>query len=859
MSKKIIKSVFVAALIFVPQLIAASEPNINILQWEIIAGKFSAKESFCCIKAKDANSINYAFDANVSIVTLPSKVKMAKEKTEIELNLSKWQKGQWVDSIPLSARIDPNGLIIDINKVTEGFYKLSAISDKNDVGIKNNYYWIIDANWKNDLFSWCKKAKEQVETNPDSQLIYSSIVVSHLDNVMELTGKSQILSETILKALSNAIKAKASFEDGNCPDLAIGVNKIRLKRFEGASIAEFVLKLPIAYSNSKKWPMLVYADPRRVGARDNNYYKESSEIIVLWWHFPMPAGYEWKDYQLFLDIISNKINLDKDRIYVNGECGNGISAVDLGLKYPDQWAECSASLGNASRQLAGNAMNLPLIFVKGGHNEDWAIGYYDFAVECFKYYGCRYFKHSRDQSTNGIRGKSIPDIVRNISPQRVSFTIESLSNSQSYWVQINGREDENFIGSIDAIVWGQSILVKTNNVDAYKLNLKQAPLDCNRPVEIIENNKFLETVIGPAFARNASKYENALYIKSKFLNGPVSDIFTEQYAVVWKGDENIKKLAGQLAGSAPCFEDANLPAEFINTHNIIFVGKLNESQHFAQIAGKLPVKVANGKLTANDKIYEGDTGAIFIYPNPLNLQKYIAVFSGTTNQALGLLSSAWSQIKSKENADVAIYQVVEENQLKWLICEKFNTIWDWYKSWDEPLATISEDYPKWKWRQWIARALKEQLKADVMISEDPFESAELPAIGELTLRDLSRIFKNDWIVKISIKGSDLRELLMVPFNDISSREVSAPVIEGMSLVKQSANSDIMCINDLEPNKFYTVAFPYKAVNGKRLGMVMKDYRLESEGFLVGLLKAYLAKNRYINLNDELKGMQLNIF
>ncbi len=50
---------------------------------------------------------------------------------------------------------------------------------------------------------------------------------------------------------------------------------------------------------------------------------------------------------------------------------------------------------------------------------------------------------------------------------------------------------------IDAVVWGQSILVKTDNIDAYTLNLQLAPVDCNRPVEIIENDKrLIEQVTG---------------------------------------------------------------------------------------------------------------------------------------------------------------------------------------------------------------------------------------------------------------------------------------------------------------------------------------------------------------------------
>lgn len=861
MTSKVVISVFIIGILCIRLFAGQSDPgsqNTDTLPWEKIVQKFDEK-AFCKTTTDDEKTANFALVADGTKIIVPTVVKLDQQQTEAKLNLCIWRQGQWLELPASSVNIDPNGLIIDSNALKEGFYKLAIIYNEDQAAKENDFFAVISPDWKKDLLGWCQKNKGHIETNPDPQLIYSSIAVSHFDNVMELINKSKVLSENILSALEKVIKAKKDFEAGSCPDLVIGVNKIRLKRFEGASVAEFVIKPPENYDSGKKWPMFVYADPRRVGARNNNYYKNTSDVIVLWWHFPMPLGYQWKDYQAFLDIISDKLNIDRDKIYVNGECGNGIAAVDLGLKHPDHWAECSASLGNASRHIAGNALNMPLIFVKGGHNEDHLVGYYDFAVECFKYHGCRFFRHSKPLGTAKVRGGSVPTETRDLSPYRVFYTIESLAYPSAYWAQVDGREDENFIASIDSVVWGQSILVKTENVDAYTLNLDLAPLDFNRPVDIIENDKFLETVTGSVFTRKSPKYQTADYIKGPSLHGPVSDVFTDRYAVVWKGDENNKGLAKQLAGSGPCFEDSNLPADFIDTHNIVFVGRLNESSHFSQITGKLPVVIEDGKLKAKGSIYEGDFGTVFIYPNPVNSQKYLAVFSGTTDKATGLLNNAWRQIKSKENADIGIFQADENNKIQWLFCEKFSTVWDWHKSWDEPLVKLEKDHPKWKWRQWTASVLRKQLKADVMISEDAFNSSELPGIGELTLRDIAGMFRNDWIVKIRLRGSDLRELLMVPFNDISSRKISAPVIDGASVVKQPDDSDIICINELENDRFYTVAFPYKAVNGERMGVVMQNYRLEDEGFLVVLIKQYLEENKNLDLDAELDGMQLNIF
>jgi len=835
--------------------------SINTLPWKKIVENFNTDIPFCTAKSEDGQSDSFTLRPDAIIIPLPSYIETTQRPTEIKLNLSKWQQDQWLALPPLAAIIESKGLSIGNNNISEGFYNIALGCVINEKYKENHYYAIITTNWKKDLLSWSRNNKEQIETNPDPQLIYSSIAVSHFDNLMELTAKSPILSQHILSAISKAVQARADFEAGNCPDLVVGLNKIRLKRFEGARIAEFVLLLPESHNTSKKLPMLVDAgarnNPRQVLAE--NTPEELNNTIMLWWYFPMPFGYEWKDYKLFLDIVGDKINLDKDKIYVNGECRSGISAIDLGLKYPDQWAECSASLGNASRQLAGNALNLPIILVKGPVNDNWALSYYNFASKCFEYYGCKSFKSSKTLSIIELRGSDIPTQTRELHPFRVYYTTESLANSSAYWLKINGREDENFIASIDAIVKGQSILVKTDNVDAYTLNLEHAPLDCNRPVKIIENNNYLDSVTGPVFIKNNKKYENATYIKNNFLHGPISDVFTDRYVVVWKGDENIRELAKQLAGSGPNLADSNLSTDYVTTHNIIYVGRLDKSAHLEQVADKLPVNIEDGRLIARGRVYDGDFGVIYIYPNPLNPQKYLVIFSGSTDKAMKMLNNAWKQIKSKDNADIGIFKILGNDRIEWLISEKFNAIWDWHASWDTPLAKLDNEYPKWKWRQLVARILRKQLNADVMISDNPFNTEEIPGSGILTMRDIARIFKNEWIVKISIMGSDLRELLMVSFKNNSTRDVLSPVIDGVSLVKQSAGSDFICINDLKRNKYYTVALPYQAVNGNKMGMYFKNYRLEDQGFLVLLLYNYLKEYKNISINVELDNIQMNIF
>jgi hypothetical protein len=726
-------------------------------------------------------------------------------------------------------------------------------------------YCIIRDDWKKDLLAFCRNQKEECETHPDPQLIRSSIVTSHFDDVMEIITKTPILSATLLKTLAAAIKSRQDFNDGNIPDLVTGLNKLRFKRFDGAPIEEFVLFIPDKPGDTRPSAVYLYPDSRRVGAQ--NQYSTRSGIIDIWWPTIGHKEINWKSFTEFMKILRGKINLDEDRIYVNGECNNGLAAMSLALNYPDQWAEVSASLGNTYRHLAGNAFNLPLIFVKGEHNEEVMLGYYNFAVECFKYYGSRNFKHSLTKSTGEMRGTALPETLRERNPMRVLYTIESLANPKSYWAKINGREDENFNATIDAIVWGQNILVKTKNVDAYSLDLSQITIDCNRPVEISENDQSLGFVTGPVYSKKSAKYKDAVHVKNENLSGPVWDAFTDPYVVVWGSKGQVaqtdlnKKIAKSLAGSGPCVADTNVSDDLMSSHNLIVVGIAETNMWLAKVADKLPAKIKDGKVIADEQSYEkADMGIIIIYPNPLNPAKYLAVFTGTSEKALSNISTAYSQMKSKKPADVGIFEVAQNNQINWLRLEKFNTVWNWHSQWNQVLAETKKTHPQWQWRQWLAEAVRRQLGADAIVLEEPFESSEPISQGKITFRDVCSIFKNDWIVKISLNGKNLRELLTVPFNDISSREASAPVIAGVTWAKtqNQAQDKTICINELADDKEYTVAFPYRAINGKRMGLVMKDYKITGEEYMVLLLKEYLTRKGAIDLDTELDSMQLNI-
>ena len=891
-------SLFLAILLSVVARGSSGQSNIRharLLPWEIITERFLEGDWFCgnnglikmnlqqsvstapaeirpesslCFKPGD--SITFKFPETIELPGFPGAISVSIDK----FSSNSWQK---VAKVMLSGESGEVGLPKGIAE--EGFFRLSFPVDSQHERPQDSFVYAIACNnWKKDALSFCRKLKEDIELNPDKELFRSCIAVSHFDHAMELISETPLLSDKVLGALNKAIRGKKDFERGKCPDLVVGLNKIRLKRFEGGLLEEFAVVVPDNYTPSKPWPVFVHADVRRLGANSN--YSSPSGLIDLWWHTVSYKDLRWKNYMALMQIIEQRLNIDKDRMYVDGECRDGIDAIALALNYPDYWAECSVRLGNSYRHLAGNMLNLPLIFIKVRHEEPDLIAWYDFALKCFQYHCCRHLKWAKFQSTvsnketlkfiEGVRGAPVPQTVREKSPLRVLYTIESLKNPKAYWVRIDGREDENLLGTVDALADGQTIQVRTHNVDAYCLDLGEAPVDSNEPVRIVENGKSLGFVTGLVFTKRSKKYSDATHTKHHLLHGPVWDVFTDPYVVVYRtvGTDTLfinacKSVAKDLAHGGPCLVDTNMPRKMITDRNLVLVGFAESNVWAAKILEKLPVRIKNAKVhMSNGMHFDGkDLGYVVIYPNPINLDRYVVVCSATSSRAMASMFDAYSQMRSIRPVDVGIYEVTDNGHIKWHILEKFNTVWGWHDDWDQVLITTNKKHAKWRWRQWIAKTIREKLEVDVVIYEDPFIFKDATLSEQITYRDMFNLLKNVWFTKVEIDGQSLREILTAPLASTSKREVDAPIIDGISVFQKSAGTEkkLLTIDKLANDVTYTVAMPEKCLNGNRLGIVLDDYEIIGQSYLLPVLREYLESHTDINLDDQLGSLKFKMY
>ena len=103
MVRKVVTSVLMTLILYVPAFAVGSNAKVqnkNTLPWEVIAETFDANEPFCLIESEDSNTINFALNSDVPVITVPSNVKKPVGQTEAELKLSVWQQGRFVDLSP---------------------------------------------------------------------------------------------------------------------------------------------------------------------------------------------------------------------------------------------------------------------------------------------------------------------------------------------------------------------------------------------------------------------------------------------------------------------------------------------------------------------------------------------------------------------------------------------------------------------------------------------------------------------------------------------------------------------------------------------------------------------------------------
>jgi hypothetical protein len=141
------------------------------------------------------------------------------------------------------------------------------------------------------------------------------------------------------------------------------------------------------------------------------------------------------------------------------------------------------------------------------------------------------------------------------------------------------------------------------------------------------------------------------------LQGPIDDALMESFLVVrptgkpqnakgggWISSALAKATndwRAQFRGDARVKDDSQVTDADIAAHNLVLFGDPQSNRLLARIADKLPIQWSAQTIRVGDKTFPATSHVpAFIFPNPLNPQRYVVVNSGFTFAEAGSASNA---------------------------------------------------------------------------------------------------------------------------------------------------------------------------------------------------------------------------
>jgi predicted esterase len=469
------------------------------------------------------------------------------------------------------------------------------------------------------------------------------------------------------------------------------------------SIQPLLVSLPRVYTPEKSWPLLVTLH----GLGDGPILANDIDSMVQ--IGPCGRGSVWftgigkRDVFEAIEMAKRLFSIDPDRICLSGFSMGAVATFNLGLDYPDLWAACVPVCGECPDLSAiENARHLPFWINTGQKDLMMPPLASSIAYQKALKLGLSHWRYTeyRDMDHSfAIDWKRVQEWLltkkRTTDPKQVCFCTKNLKSNRAYWVRLTELEQYGKPGRIHAVIDGQKITVKTDNISNYTLTLNNRLLDLTREVEILENDirVFSGRLTSDGhFAKN--KTSPHMLLKRPGLSGPLWDIYSSQSLLVYGTHSNTKDLTDAAERCAHAFAnpgwmnevsfrivpDTAVTKKDLADNNLVLFGTTRTNKLLAQISEKLPVRMTENRILAQAGEYaDPNYGYVLIYPNPLNREKYVAVFAGTTAETIDCFHRIWPGLNSTpHNIDFGIFQLTPNpNLVNWRLKGIFNSNWNW--------------------------------------------------------------------------------------------------------------------------------------------------------------------------------------
>lgn len=240
---------------------------------------------------------------------------------------------------------------------------------------------------------------------------------------------------------------------------------------------------------------------------------------------------------------------------------------------------------------------------------------------------------------------------REPSPRRVTFKTFSLEYDRAFWCRLGALVRWGLPATIDGSIGpdGTTLIARTENVRVLAIDPATAPLKAKDTLKALING-----IERPATRNAAGEFEvvcaegdlpNAPWPprKQRGLTGPVEEVFDTPFVVVvgtagaaadtQRLQTQVEKWADDwdrfADGRPPVLLDTQVTEETIQRRSLVLFGTPQSNRVLGRLHDRLPITIGDHRFTVAGRTYEGpDLGLVLCYPNPLNPQRYVLIYSG---------------------------------------------------------------------------------------------------------------------------------------------------------------------------------------------------------------------------------------
>ena len=492
-----------------------------------------------------------------------------------------------------------------------------------------------------------------------------------------------------------------------------------------ASVQPYSLWIPDGYDGSRALPLavllhgqgmfnplqcrahpignMIVVAPQGRGGMDYMYVGETDVLNVL-------------------DHVQKLVNVDPDRVYLCGASMGGSGSWHLATRFPDRFAGIMALCGNTDINVWAELWHWrapaqsPIAAVRQFLREDTCAVTY---AQNLEHVSVVALQGEADTIVNQLHARRMNDalkraghsahqihilpfmmhgisanyelglrpLVRNPKPNRVRYKTAWLRYPGAYWLTITGIQQRLRHATIDgrAAPALKTISVETENVSELFIDPRRLPFS-ESPIRIeIDRTVFHPPFTaregrGYGFRRESSgawvalpeKREAAAFPPAKSANveGPVEHAFMTPFVVVAGDDPGAVEAAAEFSKhwqtrfAVPCRQKMarEITADYLAHFNLILFGTAETNALIAKVADNVPLSVEGRTIRLGDTEYSGpNAGAFLCYPNPLNLERYVVLISGTTPQSYTDFNVRfgnwfdWVPYDSRKHFDFAVF------------------------------------------------------------------------------------------------------------------------------------------------------------------------------------------------------------